>query len=34
MKSRNSPEKVIEYDPAKVVTEDVDGKRSVYKKSY
>ena len=34
MKSRNSPEKVIEYDPAKIVLEDVDGKRRVYKKSY
>jgi hypothetical protein len=34
MKSRNSPEEVIEYDPAKVVTKDVDGKRRVYKKSY
>lgn len=34
LKDRNTPDKIIEYDPSKVVYEDSDGERHTMKKSY
>jgi len=34
IKDKNSPDKVIEYDAAKIVYEDSDGERHTLKKSY
>jgi hypothetical protein len=34
LRKNNTPDKIIEYDAAKVIYEDADGKRTTMKKSY
>ena len=34
VRKKNSPDKIVEYDAAKVIYEDADGKRTTMKKSY
>ena len=34
IRNKNSPDKIIEYDAAKVIYEDADGERTTIKKSY
>jgi hypothetical protein len=34
IRKKNSPDKIIEYDAAKVIYEDADGERTTIKKSY